>query len=102
MGHYASEMMCDTCGWVRCICPPKPDRTGGYFIVLHDYSVMTKAEATKAGMNPLTRAFTPSFATREEAVVAARASVENDLAQAKLRLAYLKAVKVVKPWRVKR
>ena len=25
MGHYAAEMMCDKCGRVSCVCPPKPD-----------------------------------------------------------------------------
>jgi hypothetical protein len=24
MGHYAAEMMCNTCGQLRCACPPKP------------------------------------------------------------------------------
>lgn len=24
MGHYASEMQCDRCGKLRCICPPPP------------------------------------------------------------------------------
>jgi hypothetical protein len=102
MGHYYADLMCDTCGEIRCTCPPKPDRSDRHFIVLHDYRVMTKAEATKAGMNPLTRMFTPSFATREEAEVAAKASVEHDLAQAKSRLDYLKAVKAAKPWKAKK
>lgn len=102
MGHYASEMMCDDCGRTHCVCAPKPSTSGGRFIVLHDYRVMTKDEALASGMGSLTVMFAASFDDRDEAVAAAKATVEEDLKRAKLRLAYLRAVKVVKPWRAKK
>jgi hypothetical protein len=47
MGHYASEMMCHTCGQCRCTCPPPPDRTLSQWVVDHDYSVLPVPEFDK-------------------------------------------------------
>lgn len=36
MGHYASEMQCDICGKLRCVCPPSPDKTANHWVVYQD------------------------------------------------------------------
>ena len=41
MGHYASEMMCNTCRQCRCTCSPKPDRLLDQWVVDTDYTVLT-------------------------------------------------------------
>lgn len=33
MGHYASEMQCDKCGKLRCICPPKKEKSKGEWVI---------------------------------------------------------------------
>jgi hypothetical protein len=40
MGHYASEMQCDDCGKLRCVCKPKPDKSLQQWLVDDDYSVI--------------------------------------------------------------
>lgn len=40
MGHYASEMMCGSCGQCRCTCPPKPDQRLDKWVVDTDYTVL--------------------------------------------------------------
>jgi hypothetical protein len=41
MGHYASEMMCNSCGQCRCTCPPKPDLRLDKWVVDLDHTVLT-------------------------------------------------------------
>ena len=40
MGHYASEMMCDRCGFTRCQCALLPPPPNTNWIVDNDYSVI--------------------------------------------------------------
>jgi hypothetical protein len=40
MGHYASEMMCNTCGQCRCTCPPPPDKTQTQWVVDSTYEAL--------------------------------------------------------------
>jgi len=47
MGHYASEMMCNSCGQCRCCCPPKPDHTLDMWVVDSDYTVLTARQFDK-------------------------------------------------------
>lgn len=47
MGHYASEMMCNSCGQCRCTCAPKPDLRLDKWVVDSDYTVLTAREFDK-------------------------------------------------------
>ena len=42
MGHYASEMMCTTCGYVTCRCVPE-DKSCKWLVDGRDLAVMTVA-----------------------------------------------------------
>lgn len=44
MGHYASEMMCDSCGKCRCVCPAKPDESLNKWVVDSNFNVMQAHE----------------------------------------------------------
>lgn len=41
MGHYASEMMCKSCGQCLCTCPPKLDQRLDKWVVDTDHTVLT-------------------------------------------------------------
>lgn len=44
MGHYASEMMCSTCGRTRCVCPPPVNSEKYKWLVDNDCSTVMTVE----------------------------------------------------------
>lgn len=80
MGHYASEMMCTTCGYVTCRCVPE-DKSNKWLVDGNDLAVMTVATYDskyryEIGRNGIAYPGTPEikrwnnslFDTREEAL----------------------------------
>lgn len=62
MGHYRSEMACDTCGNMICTCPKKPDPPQGHlWVVGFDNKVVTlaqwSADYPSSGHEPAMRNF---------------------------------------------
>lgn len=72
MGHYASEMQCDDCGKLRCICPPisVPER----FAFDDHFDVVALSSLG------LRRFFVPSFQTSAEALAARSRHIESLIA----------------------
>lgn len=116
MGHYASEMMCDACGNLRCTCPPPPKKPNTSFIVTSDHRVMTVDEfdaapennrlKTKYGSMPLNpvmlRMGLQQFKFRPDAETHARERCEAAVEDARAHLARLKKIlKVERPWESK-
>ena len=94
MGHYASEMMCNTCGYVVCRCVPE-DNTNKWLVDGRDITVMTVAthdakyryELSKDGRtypgNPsLKRWNYKLFNTREEALAHREAVIDEQIERA--------------------
>ena len=103
MGHYASEMQCDTCGKLRCVCPPPPDLTANQWVVTDDFTVMraldfqNKPEHGSFGF--FNRMQRKHFTNRKMAETAARLECEAAVELARERLAELKKIcKVIRPW----
>lgn len=107
MGHYAAEMMCDTCGNMRCTCPPEPKKPNSDFIVTDDYRVVTVDEFdalyARPDMNPcLFRMGKKQFKKRANAEKHAMEMCEFAVGQARAALLHLKrTLKTVRPWEKK-
>jgi hypothetical protein len=106
MGHYASDLMCDDCGELRCRCErtPAPQRTE--YIVLNDFSVCTTEEFLASKQNGLEGrmhlAFKEKYKSRRAAEKNARISCEVAVEQARQNLIKLKNIcKVLRPWEKK-
>lgn len=120
MGHYASEMMCEKCGNLRCTCPPKKQKPNRNFIVADGFTVMTVEEfdadpkhntrKMSIGSTTYTESVNPilhrlgkqEFKKREDAEVHARELCEAAVEEARARLLKLKNIcKVQRPWEKK-
>lgn len=107
MGHYRVDMACDTCGEVRCTCPPPPEKPNRNFIVTDNYRVVTvdefDAECVQLGRYPmLERMGKTEFKKRIDAEVHARELCETAVEQIRADLLELKNVlKVQRPWEKK-
>jgi hypothetical protein len=105
MGHYASEMMCDTCGQVRCICIQSVIDDSDSFVV-EGFEVITVREFRErfAGSNALNMrlAFKTKYKNRLNAEKAARKACEEAVEAARFNLTLLKkTLKVTRPWEIK-
>ena len=109
MGHYASEMMCDKCGNVRCTCPVEKNKPQKGWYITPDFRVITAEEAdaehTKAHGSwglfsfQMTRKL---HKTREQAEVVAREACEVAVEMQRAKLSELKhLLKTVRPWEKK-
>lgn len=107
MGHYASEMMCDKCGNVRCTCPVEKSKPQKGWYITTDFRVITAEEADAE----YTRAHGGTWGlysfqmlrklhkTREEAEVLAREACELAVETQRAKLSELKhLLKTVRPW----
>lgn len=72
MEHYVSEMQCDICGRVRCICPPAAEPERFAFDVNFDI-----VAASSLGMR---RFFIPIFDTPAAALQARATHIERPIA----------------------
>jgi hypothetical protein len=109
MGHYASEMMCDKCGNVRCTCPVEKSKPQKGWYITPDFRVITVEEADAE----FTATFGPralfSFRktrklhrTREEAEIVAREACEVAVEMHRVKLNEMKhLLKTVRPWEKK-
>jgi hypothetical protein len=106
MGHYAAEMMCSTCGQVRCICiQPVIDNSDDF--VVEGFEVLTVREFRErfAGSTALNMklAFKKKYKTRLNAEKAARTNCEEAVEAARFNLSTLKhTLKVTRPWEQKK
>lgn len=103
MGHYAAEMQCDTCGNLRCTCPPLPDTTEQHWVVAEDYTVQRAIDYQKncghGALAYMSRMMKKHYKKREEAEEAARFACEAAVEAARTHLSRLKKVlKVERPW----
>lgn len=107
MGHYYADMMCDACGELRCVCPPKEDRsTDNHWVVGDRYEVMTAIEYERSrghgGLAHMQRLYKKHYPKREQAEEAAREACEAAVEAARQHLTDLKNVlKVQRPWEKK-
>ena len=113
MGHYASEMQCDKCGKLRCICPPSVRNETGWIVntnfsvsTLEDFDREHSSIKTKWGrmpINPLLyRAGEKIYKTRLGAEKGARRRCEETIEQTRRDLTALKhCLKVTRPWEKK-
>ncbi len=117
MGHYRADLACDTCGEVRCQCPPSPKKPNNNFIVADGFRVMTIDEfdadpqynsiPMKFGGQVIRQPFNPIFSRlgkkefkrRKDAEAHAMELCEAAVEDARQRLAELKNIlKVQRPW----
>lgn len=116
MGHYAVDFQCDTCGKLRCVCPPKKEKPNTNWIVKGDFSVQRICDfdadpenntiRMKYGSIPwnpiMNRMGAKEFKKREDAELHARELCEAAVEAARLELAAIKKVcKVTRPWEKK-
>ena len=120
MGHYRADLACDTCGEVRCVCPPKKEKPNRNYIVADGFKVMTVEEfdadpahntqkmriggsTYSQPINPiLYRLGKKEFKKRHDAEVHARELCEAAVEEARARLLTLKNIlKVQRPWEKK-
>lgn len=116
MGHYYADMMCNTCGNVRCTCPPETKKPNGKFIVTDDYRVVTVDEfdadpdnnirRMRYGTTPvnplLSRMGKKEFKLRRDAEVHAREMCEAAVERCHANLLEIKNIlKVKRPWEKK-
>ena len=92
MGHYASEMQCDTCGKLRCVCPPKPDTSLKMWVIADDFKPMKAADFEKAdgsSMAHFKRIMRTHYPTKKAAKEAARELLLQAIKEARLNLCHL-------------
>ena len=107
MGHYASEMQCDDCGKLRCICirEPAPERLDAF--VVEGFEVITVREYKERHranvMLNMELAFLKKYDNRLHAEKAARKACEEAVEATRFRLTTLKhTLKVERPWEEKK
>ena len=117
MGHYYADLMCDDCGKLSCVCPPKKEKPNRNFIVTDDFRVVKVTEfdadpannsrkiklgtlTTSMPVNPLlSRMHKKEFKRRHDAEVHARELCESAVEEARQHLLSLKNIlKVQRPW----
>jgi hypothetical protein len=107
MGHYYADMMCDTCGQVRCVCiRPEQDEQLDSFIV-DRFEVMSVREFMDRHrgdvMLNMLLAMNKKYKTRLAAEKAARKACEQAVEAARFNLTLLKkTLKVDRPWELKK
>lgn len=107
MGHYASEMQCDTCGMMRCRCIVKPtDEKLDHFVVDWNFTICTVYEFLERHNGewnaPSHLQFKEKFKRREDAEVSARLACEAAVESARAELLRLKRVCITeRPWEQK-
>lgn len=90
MGHYRSEMICNTCDQHPCICPQKPAPV--LWLIDDDFSPITTIDFDKkygtrqtkygpvSALPLFKRVGKPTFATREEALLAIPEKLAEEIA----------------------
>lgn len=105
MGHFAGELMCNTCGECRCTCPPPPDKTQSQWVVDSDYEVLPVPEFDKKyshylvggvtvpspGLAAALRAGRAHFDTKEQAQAHALKLLDNGIAASEAHTESLRA-----------
>jgi len=96
MGHYYADLMCDRCGKLPCICPPKAPEKRGPVFVIHEYEVLTLEEWKAKRVALLGRGAQPAdflaemviekFPTKETAENAAKRMLDSDIRHLNQRL----------------
>lgn len=103
MGHYAAEMQCDNCGKLRgCTCLKAEDRDLDKWIILDDWTVITKREfmnTHKSDRDWYTAIIAKKYSSRARAMTAARIALEKLVEEHRADLIRLKKIlKVERPW----
>ena len=105
MGHYAAELQCDRCGYIRCACPLPVDRKLHWFVV-DGFEVCTVEEflfryRSEASVR-MRLAFMTRYEHRFDAEELARIECEEAVNAARANLTRLKRIcKVERPWEAK-
>jgi hypothetical protein len=87
MGHYASEIMCEKCGSIRCACPKTPDKTLDKWIV-YNFSPRPASE-----MSFPQRMLATLYDTQEQAAAAIPALLDARIKAQELELMRLQQMR---------
>lgn len=104
MEHYDADMMCDDCGKVRCVCPPKEEKPDLRWMVTSQFKVVRVCDHIEAHTKKnyhyglMERLNATHYKKRKDAEAAALALIMQKIDTAHLSLKLLNQVLEDKPW----